>query len=258
MTALWSAVGSGAPPPSVDADSGFSLTPTTLAGAPALAVVETATHRRGGGVYVVRTGALPRERIVQVPHSFFDEETLPIGLALAEAGAARALFVNTVHRYQAGRPRAAGPDESKADAASPSDLAHQRRSFFQEMTEAALAKLRGVAIIQVHGFKPGTSRARARAEVVVSAGAAHAGDDEAARVAARLAALLGDERVLLYPRDTTMLGAMTNAQGEVVARHPPATFLHLELSRALRDRLASDGELRTRFARAVFGASTER
>lgn len=228
----------------------FEVVSTELGGAPAIAVCEESEHRRGGGIYVFRRGPVARERIVQVPHSFFDIGTLEIGIELASVGQARALFVNTVHRYEGKRPPARDEDES-VDA--PADLAHQELAFFQALTFAALSSLRHLQVVQVHGFAEGSVPECPSAAVVVSPGMARAGVAEAAQVTTRLAALLGPERVFLFPRDTRRLGARGNVQGRAAAMAGHATFLHLELSRSLRDRLNLDPGLRHAFAEAVVG-----
>jgi hypothetical protein len=236
------------------AQAGFEVARTSLGGAPAFVVREVFTQRKGGGVYIIRQGTVRRERLVQVPHSFFDMGTLEIGIALANAAQARALFVNTVHRYQGGKPPA--PDDEDRESA-PADLAHQDATFFQRLTRSALTTLPQLQVIQVHGFGDGTVPGCAQAAVVVSPGAATAGMPEAARVTARLQALFGRERVLLYPRDTRKFGAQTNVQGQAVAQIRGATFLHLELSRALRLRMQSDNALRRAFVAAVVGGRDE-
>jgi hypothetical protein len=234
--------------------AGFDLVQTVLGGAPALAVQESAAHRRGGGVYIFRRGAVPRERIVQIPHSFFDLGTLELGVELADMAQARALFVNTVHRYQGGPPPSRDHDEAES---SPADLAHQELSIFQGLTHAALEALPRVQLIQLHGFADRSVADCANAEVVVSPGTAAAGAAEAVEVAARLGELLGADHVLLHPRDTQRLGGRTNVQGRAVATTGEATFLHLELSRTLRNRLLRDPGLRRSFFAAVLGPRKE-
>ncbi len=229
----------------------FELARTQLGCAPAIAVREQPFSRRGGGIYIFRRGAVPRERLIQIPHSFFDVGTLELGIELAAAAPARALFVNTVHRFQGGRPQP-GEDDQLVDA--PADLAHQARTFFQGFTIAALAALPQLQVVQLHGFADGGVPECPQALVVVSPGAAPAGAAEAAQVSDRLAALLGPDKVLLYPRDTRRFGAQRNVQGRAVAAAGRATFLHLELSHTLRTRLSDDGALRRAFIAAIIGA----
>ena len=203
----------------------FSLVGAQLGGGSAVVVRETPEHRRGGGVYIFRRGAVPRERVIQIPHSFFDMGTLEIGLELASVAQARALFVNTVHRFQGAIPHSA-EDDGPGDA--PADLAHQEQTVFQSLTAAALSTLHEPQILQLHGFADGSVPECLQALVVVSPGAAPVGAAEAARVAERLAGLLGRDKVLLYPRDTRRLGALRNVQGRAVGADGRASFLHLD------------------------------
>lgn len=228
----------------------FRLTRTELAFGPAIAIHEEEGTLRGAGVYVFRLGPLPRERLVQVPHSFTDVGTLKIGIDLANATRSRALMVNSVPRQAHGKSTATGDEHGSS---APADLAHQKLTFFQQLTLAALFTLPGLQVLQVHGFTDGSLPESPRAAVVVSPGAATAGSSEAAQVAERLARLLGRDRVLLYPRDTRRFGARSNQQGRAVATNSGATFLHLELSRTLRDQLTKDALLRRAFAFAVAG-----
>ncbi len=230
-------------------DAHFVLTNTTLAGAQAIAVQETPLLRRGAGLYVVRFGRLPRERLVQVPHSFSDIGTLEIGIELARDVRARALYVSTVHRNQ-GKGQS---EDLESHEEAPADVAHQELSFFHHLTLAALATLPRLQVVQVHGFGDGRVPEFPQAAVVVSAGAAPGGAVEAAAVAERLSALLGKGQVLLYPRDTHKYGARKNIQGRAVATQSRATFLHLELSRSFRRQLLSDLHLRRAFGAAVAG-----
>lgn len=232
----------------------FELARTQLGDAPAIAVREGPFSRRGGGVYIFRRGAVPRERLVQIPHSFFDVGTLELGMELAAVAQARALFVNTVHRFQGGRPQP-GEDDQPVDA--PADLAHQELTFFQGFTIAALAALPQLQVIQLHGFADGGVPECPQALVVVSPGAAPAGAAEAAQVSERLGALFGSDKVLLYPRDTRRYGAQRNVQGRAVAAAGRGTFLHIELSHTLRTRLSDDGALRRAFIAAVIGGGAQ-
>lgn len=224
---------------------------TQLGGGPAMVVREPAGRRRGSGMYVLRLGQVPRERLVQIPHSFFDRGTLELGVELAHAAQARALFVNTVHRYQGCGPL---PSDDEGPGDAPADLAHQEQTFFQRFTSAALDVLPQPQVLQLHGFADGGVPECPHALVVVSPGAATAGAAEAAQVTERLAALLGSDRVLLYPRDTHRFGAQRNAQGRLVAAEGRGSFLHLELSHSLRMRLLEDAALRGAFIAAVLGA----
>ncbi|WP_437274506.1 hypothetical protein WME90_24980 [Sorangium sp. So ce375] len=96
------------PPPA--APPGFAL--RAVRGRDLWVLSEDGTRRRGAAVVVLRVGAAV-PLIVEAPHTFFDQGTLPIALAIFDAQRARALIVNTSHRY-GGRPNpgsANGDDE---------------------------------------------------------------------------------------------------------------------------------------------------
>ncbi len=74
--------------------------------------------RRAAAV-VLRVGAAV-PLIVEAPHTFFDQGTLPVALAIFEAQRARALIVNTSHRYGGGpNPRDASADDDGAEGGRP-------------------------------------------------------------------------------------------------------------------------------------------
>ena len=223
----------------------FDLVPTHLGTASAVAVVERAGHRGGGGVYVIKCGARG-PWVVQVPHSFYDEGTLVVGLAVAAKEAAGVLFVNTIHRYEGAPPPRRGDDESDG-AGSRADLAHQEAAHFQRFTEAFVTSAE-TTVVQLHGFA--SLAGLPDAQVVLSDGSTAAPAHVTALQGRLATALKGKSHVLVYPKDVRKLGATTNVQGTLV-RKKGARFVHVEMSRALRDRLISDATARADFADAV-------
>jgi len=199
-----------------------------------LSEVESARH--GGGAYLLRPGSRSSV-VVQAPHTFFDENTLPLACDLFERGAAAALFVDTAHRY-----KAAEVDER---GAYPADLAHATDSLFQAATEGLLRARPQLTVVQVHGFGPRESPA----SVVVSAGTTQPGAPVVQGAKAELSALAVGP-VLRFPEDTSELGATKNVQGAAV-RAAGGTFLHVEIAATLRTALVSDEALRARFLDAM-------
>jgi hypothetical protein len=234
------------------AAEGFELVHTRLGSSPAVAIIEAMGHQTGRGFYVLREEAGERDFIVQVPHSFYDEHTLPIGLAVASL-AGRALFVNTVYRYASGAPPAGGKVDESASAGEPaaSDLAHQTETVWQAISASALARFPTTTLLQLHGFADRVDPLYANTAVVVSPSIVTRSTADATALAGRLGMLLMPLEVRLYPRDIDMLGATLNKQAELVAAHPAAGFLHVEMSRSLRKRLAGEATLLERFAAAV-------
>ncbi|WP_437963610.1 hypothetical protein WMF04_28230 [Sorangium sp. So ce260] len=102
-------------PPPAAAPPGFTL--RVVPGRDLWVLSEDGSRRRGAAAVVLRVGTA-RPLIVEAPHTFFDRGTLPVALAVFEAQQARALIVNTSHRY-GGRPKpsnAAGDDEGTEGA----------------------------------------------------------------------------------------------------------------------------------------------
>lgn len=192
---------------------------------------EVADKRRGGGAYVVRKSGTS-SLVVQAPHTFYDEGTFPLACELFQRTHARALFINTVHRYKA------APQTS--DGKHPSDMAHAPATTFQSATEAAVEVVPKVSVVQLHGFADRKLGARA----VVSTGEKRGGSQVVARVAKALEGIVGP-RILKYPEDTNELGATTNVQGAIV-RRAGGQFLHIEMDDGLRRDLLHDATLRAK------------
>jgi hypothetical protein len=198
---------------------------------------ERASRRRGGGAYLFRTGTgAAAHPIVQAPHTFFDEGTLPLACELFERSGAQALFIETAHRYNA-----AGDDDA---GRHPADVAHAADSFFHAATTAVLDAQPSATVVQLHGFARRADGMRA----VVSNGTRASDEPLVDRVAAALGSVVGSG-IKTYPRDTKELGATQNVQG-IAVRRAGGHFVHIELDATLRKDLADDAQLRSR----AFGA----
>lgn len=204
-------------------------------------LAEVAGKNRGAGALALRV-APEASIIVEVPHSFFDEGTLPIGIALFEELAARALIVNTVHRG------GVGPDEARMERArsgtSESDVAHQAQSFFQQ-AHLELGRIWPKAhVVQLHGFR---DEKVPTAKIVISAAGTTA-------VTAPLARALNDAfgvgTARLYPEEVDQLGGTQNVQAQA-SRDESRAFVHIEIAASLRTQMVRQRSLQERFARAV-------
>ncbi len=206
----------------------------------AVIVREVESRRRGGGAYMLRLGSSSR-LAVQAPHTFFDEGTLPLGCELFARTQARALFVETAHRYKAA--------EATEDGEHPADVAHQSDSLFQAATSGLLGA--GVStFVQLHGF---TLR-KPNEVVVVSNGAKVPGDALVDRAHDALGPVLKNGgNVARFPADTLDFGATTNVQGALV-RSRGARFLHVEMDSRLRKDLNLMPDYRGRFLLALAAA----
>ena len=219
------------------AGAGFEIVDVAeIPGAVLLREVED--KRRGGGAYLFRIGGAPK-LLVQAPHTFFDEGTLPLACELFQRGNAAALFIDTAHRYKSA--------EANEDSEHPADVAHATTSLFQAATEGALKVAKAPTVIQLHGFAPRKTGAR----VVVSSGEKKPGVALVGSAQQALKGVVGDG-VLRFPEDTSELGATTNVQGQIV-RQSGGRFLHVEIEAKLRRDLLSGADLRARFLDALTG-----
>jgi hypothetical protein len=231
-------------PPSVTAPPGFRL--LELPGVADL-LAEEASQKRGAGLLVLR-GGQAQPWVLEVPHSFFDEGTLEIGLNAFVWRRARALLINTVHRYRAlaTAPGDESPD-SDEDATSSSDVAHAESSFYLTAHQACVDALGDVGVVQLHGFSDSSAP---KADLVLSAAGSRANP---APIAQALERAVGS-RVAVYPTDIRKLGGTRNVEAHYsIALGRP--FLHVEMSKSLRRQLTTDPDQLRRFVDALLGSS---
>jgi hypothetical protein len=193
---------------------------------------EPAGRREGDGLYAFRPGGHPL--CIQAPHTFYDEGTGEIALALFARLRAGALFVNTVHRY------------ARADGEGhPADVAHSERTMFAAATHGLLDGARW-DVVQVHGFGDRDDLPPAVKAVVSDGtpGRPTPGERPRTAPAERLRAALaarwgGTDAVRLFGVDASVLGATTNIEGKA-ARAAGVSFLHVEMSAPTRRALGGD------------------
>lgn len=198
---------------------------------PLVIVREREDARRGRGFYVFRDGARPD--VLHVPHSFKDEMTRDIGLALFVEGNFAAAAWNTV-------PRRYERDGAQVDA----DVAHLPGTWFNAFVRATARAWPQGRSLQIHGFDPGKRRSEAGAEAaLILADGTAVPDDALRRQRDCLASRLGRD-VALFPDDVRELGGTTNVQGRTLRGLGYGGFVHIELSRSLRTALRDDAGAR--------------
>lgn len=198
--------------------------------------------------------------ILQAPHRFFDRRTGELALALfadPDPRNAEVLFLNTKHRY------AKENGSKKKEAHNPSDVCHNEEHDFSRVTRKVMDMMDSHSIVQLHGF--GTHKgSRGDALVIVSSGSATAASQSSIELVARLQAHFGT-RVLLFPRDTSKLGATTNVQGKISREYAArdgirseSGFLHIEMSPGMRNRLIAEPADRRKFLDALLAVMSKR
>jgi hypothetical protein len=237
------------------AAAGFRLEAWHVNGDLYWALVEQRVH--GAGAYVFRVG--PREDgptiLLEAPHNYFDLGTgrlaADVFFTKRDGARPRALFTNTIHRYQL------APGDKKRRDHNPADIAHEPEHAFSIAT-VAFARAAGTTdVIQLHGFgsrsdDDGDSEIGEIAAVVSSGNRAGSSPLSTA-IARQLADVLGDG-VKRFPEEAKVLGATTNAQGKLLRDVNGASFVHVEMSSIVRKQLAGDAALRARLAAALFDA----
>jgi hypothetical protein len=200
-----------------------------------LLVVDAGRRALGQGLFLLRR--TPRaEVVVEVPHRCFDRHTGAIGLALFEYLQARALLINTVHRY-----RAAGCDRAGLTKRCASDLAHRDDSVFHAV-HRGLVEGRRCWVVALHGFRRFDDT-----QVIVSA-AGTRGDPSC--FAGQLRRWRPELSVAVHGVDAGRLGGTTGAQARHL-RRIGGRMIHLELSDDLRRTLAGQASARRSFFAAL-------
>lgn len=245
------------------AAAGLQIEVWKLDGRTYWALVEPSDRVRGVGAYVFRVA--PPEAgpmiLLQAPHEFFDLGTGRIAAELffdpprGATARPRALFTNTIHRYQL------APGNKQKRRHNPADVAHNPQHAFSVATEAFASAAGGARVIQIHGFgartddddggEPGS------VAMVVSAGDEAGSSPLTAALAQALAGEYGPD-VKRFPEDVRFLGATTNVQGRLLRRIEGSEFVHLEMSSELRKKLRASAQLRRRLGEILFNTQPAR
>lgn len=195
---------------------------------------EPAGKEGGRGWYLFRTNSAS-SIIMEAPHARNDIHTGIIALRLFQTGQARVLAASTITRHRA-------------------DMAHVDDTFFQAFTLAFAQACPSGLVVQLHGFDA-RNHSNASADIIASAGTDSPGG--------WLADFVQDLKnatslpVQAYPRDTRLLGATLNVQGRALEQAGSCRFLHLEMSRELRERLIRDDELHRAILRCLTSAESK-
>lgn len=223
-------------------DLGFVVEKRTPSEGVSLIFVRESPERSDGkGFYVILESGRPV--LLQAPHRYKDVGTGLIVARLMEEHNFRAAGWNTVPRWYEGT-------SGRIDA----DLAHIEASHFNAFGIAFARVFPEARVVQIHGFsrdKRNTASGRS-ANIIVSSGT-HRPGDAAGAIADCLASTLTTETVLLYPTQVRELGATTNTNAQALRKAGFENFVHIELSREIRDTLLVDPDLRARFAESIAG-----
>jgi hypothetical protein len=221
---------------------GFKLEVWTAGTQKVWALLEEPSRRRGAGAYLIRLGPPEKQEILlQAPHADYDlgtgEMAARLFLSPPPGNAPRALFLNTMHRYQL------QPGQKERRSGSPADVAHNPNHLYTAATDAAL-EAGPMLIVQLHGFGSRTddddTPLPEGTTIVVSAGRDTGSTPRSTAIADRLKKSFGDG-VRRFPEEAPILGATTNVQGRAARRRPGVDFVHVEIAAPLRKQLREGG-----------------
>lgn len=201
------------------------------------ATVDTQAAPAGRGLYVLRRDGLPL--LFSAPHQFKDLDTGLLAALMTEEQGALGVAFNTAPR-----------DLPIAGGGGLSDLGKLDATHFNAFHLAFRAAYPAARIVQLHGFARDKRRSEAgrAADVIVSNGTRRADPGAIALADCLRRAGFGAR---LYPNEVRELGGTRSATLAALMGDgaPAGTFLHIEISRELRDTLIDNQDVRW-----VFGA----
>ncbi len=194
----------------------------------------------GRGAYLIRQGtSLPLA--ITAPHRGSDLHSGTIAATLfAETGAAAAAWNSA-------------PRNARDACGAAIDLARQDKHHFTAFSLAFAEAFPAGRVVQLHGFDGNkrNSEAARNAEIIVSDGTGEPGD-KLLDLADCLSRRFAPRPVLVYPIDTGELGALGNAQAQVLREEARFDgFVHLEMSSRFRAELVQDTALRARLGQCL-------
>jgi hypothetical protein len=192
-----------------------------------VAIVESPDRREGRGIYVIRLDSLS-PLALQAPHRFYDTKSGLLTRYCFEENDIWIAAWNTVHRDSV-------------------DLAHRRDHFFNAMTRALVTLDRSMVVTQIHGFDARKRQPAARSASVVISDTTQQPGPLVRQIASAQKDLVGPDKVRLFPLEVSELGGTLNQQARVFRQAGKPGFLHLEMSRELREELAGNASMRARF-----------
>jgi hypothetical protein len=208
---------------------GFTMRTLTVGNTAFTVVQEDDNKRTGRGFYVFRqTDALPI--MLQAPHSFNDEYTGQIVRRLLLEGHYKAAGWNTVSRHQA-------------------DMAHIDNTLFQAFGRAFAKQYSTGTIVQLHGFAQGKRKsAKGKTADMILSATTRSPSQRLLEMGNCFKSQLTGFVVRIYPNEISELGGTTNSNAKDLRGWGFNSFLHVELSKPLREKLRNDKAVRQKLS----------
>lgn len=207
-------------------------------------ILEARENSAGAGYFIIRTGKLKKELLLQAPHAVFDMHTDVIAKSLFNEFPVRAVFFGDWHRY--------GGEGVKAFKNSKWDVAHNPDSLYQDLSKVWVKKRPKTTFVQLHGFQrkgPGDKSA----DFVISNGCKHCKAAYFDFFTDAFSKAYSPDKVKIYPRSSKILGGTTNVQGKAI-RKSGGKFIHIEMSKEFRDSVKNNKSKLEKLGRTIFDA----
>ncbi|KHD05293.1 hypothetical protein PN36_00450 [Candidatus Thiomargarita nelsonii] len=208
----------------------------TLRGSNLTIVQEINEKRTGRGFYLFRQhGGLPVA--LQAPHSFKDLYTRQITRQLMQEGNYIAAAWNTVPRY----------GKNKQDNFA--DMAHLEDTIFQAFGRAFVHQYPTGTIVQLHSFAQEKRKKNVgKTTDLILSNTTITPYQRVLNTNQCLKSKLTDFVVRLYPYEILELGGTSNSNAKDLRKRGFNHFIHIEMSKPLRQRLRKDKRLRGQFS----------
>lgn len=185
-----------------------------------IVIKEDDNKKNGRGFFIFRVNN-HNDIAIQIPHAFSDIHTRKIGYRLFIDTNAHAIVFNTIKRDKA-------------------DMAHIEKSYFTAFATAFAKTHSSGYVVQLHGFskdKRVTATGK-RTDIIISSG-----KPVTTPIVMKIYNCLKDSiesDVSLYSYEARELGAKRNSTGITLSRMGYDGFVHIEMSKELRDALIKD------------------
>jgi hypothetical protein len=166
--------------------------------------------------------------MLQAPHQFYDLHTGKIANALFNDGKYQIKMLNSAQRY----------------SSKNADLAHQKLSIFSAFAEVFAQHNHQGKIIQIHGYdaKKRKTNAGKYADIIISNGTKY--PDSYLRELQTCHRVELGLVTRIYGYDVFELGATTNKIGQRLNKRHEGQFVHIELSKEVRENFNDEEWLR--------------
>lgn len=200
---------------------------------------ENIARKEGRGFYLFQMNTNSTS-VIQAPHSFKDLRTREIAFDLIFQSNYAAAAWNTVPR-----------DYIENNIEINADMAHLEQTFFISFSVAFARHFAQGNLLQIHGYaqEKRTSTAGIESELIFSSGTSSPSVTLLETVACLKQKV--SSKTYAYPLEVNELGGTGNTIGKALRQLNHGGFMHIEISRGIRERLLTESRLQNSFDRCL-------